>query len=327
MTARVWTPPAARAPIGIEAALEAIEATDIVATFTRPRDFDDGYSLPGRIYGAVKDVLLRSRETPTAKAARRRQLFGLPPAFDVFCGEPIMAPERRGALDAAPSRPYALFADSPDAGKTVRVTVRILGAGRVWIEEVRDALHVGLTRNGISVAPLARARARIPDVEITEAMVRPKRLSSSQSELRLVLASPLNLNRAGAIANDASAIMNSAFSRAAGALAWCGYRLVGDAHQFSEAARRVELKDSALNIGAHYRRFSTRQNRRLDVMGVTGAATLAGIDEVGAAAISCAHVVGLGSDTTRGFGRIDIASNGFEHRRPVLAQTVDARAH
>ena len=260
---------------------------DVIARFERPRDFDDGPSLAGRVRGALGEALLLS---PTRKDQ-------LPSAYQAMFGSDLIAPER--ALSPhQPCRPFTLFTEQ--SGKTVDVVLRFFGRGSVWVPEARSALHRALCESGIAIAPLSRVRAVLNGADLFERSgVLP--LPPTPGTTRIVCRTPCVLARRGRASWMSSTLCGSLVSRGIAIADWCGARLDEPWGQFSDS--QFELSDMDLSP-LSWQRFSNRQKARVDMVGMVGSFSLRfDMPQIGGL-IALAQVAGLGQQTSFGLGRL-----------------------
>lgn len=298
-----WQPASAAAMVGPRNAAAMLEVQDLVLRFPRPRSFDDGPTLAGRVRGALGAALAGLRDDPPPALRRRRDLCSLPPAWEVLFGDPLPAPPRLGALPQAPARPFAIFCSSRNG--EVEVTVRLIGRGRFWLPELALAAEVACRGLGIAIAPLARSRAKLPDgVGMIETRV-PARApppDPKRRRFRLLLESPTRLASEKHLRATGETLAASIVSRATGALAWCGWQLDLSPDAFEAAAKRLEIHETDLSAVVQEGR-SGRQNKSLMSVGLRGAATLSHVDPTLSSLFPLVELVGMGMGTVKGMGR------------------------
>jgi hypothetical protein len=299
----IWRPPAPSVAIAPAQAAAMIDAEDLVLRLIVPPEFDTGPTFAGRVRGALGDALYDQRADELRSGARRRGLWGMPPAFDVFFADPPIFPPRQGPLAAAPARPYVLFTEC--RRPEVTVTLRVFGLARVWFPMLRSALELAITSRGLSVIPLARSKARFTDYKIShDHPERPTDLANN-TDARLVALSPWHLDRKGRIALDTAMLGGSVISRVSGVLAWCGCWLDASTHGTADELRGLRASDATLGYRKDLR-HSTRQDRILEQDGMEGALTLHNIGGSLRNLIPLISLTGIGSGTTTGFGRVAI---------------------
>jgi len=298
-----WPPPAPCVPVPPERALGILEAEDIVVRLDVLRDFDTSETLSGRMRGALGQALMAMQPQESQLLERRAALWRTPTAYDALFCDPIVAPPRVGSVAAAPARPYVLFTQS--SGRRVTITLRVFGRARQFLPTLQQALTRALCDQGISVMPLARARARFPDMEMECGQPPQPAPLPEAAALRLVATSPWMLDRKGRMALDAAMLGNSVISRAAAVLAWCGCWLEVDPEAVNLEVRSLELCDQTLSFLTTERR-SQRQGRTMEFRAVSGGVTLRRCGPILRTLLPLIEVVGLGSATTSGFGRVAV---------------------
>lgn len=275
-------------PVSLWEAGAHLSALDLVARFTAPPGFDTGPSLPGRLRGALGRAL--RQRSPSPALARRMSLFDIPDAAQAL----FMATDM--------GRPYTLFVETQ--GRDIRLILRLFGRASVWSCDIEAALAAALA-DGIGIAPLSRVKARFSDITIArQTYTLPPTLPSAPC-WRLITRSPISLERRDAQAPDAAAIIGSLFARAQNAMAWCGYAMQIEPGRLATLQTRGAIVDWSL-YPESWPRYSNRQGQRVEMLGLSGAATLA-LDEPEIPVLTTlASCTGIGSHTTFGLGRIDL---------------------
>lgn len=302
-----WPPAPRIGPVGTMAACRIANATDIVARFRRPRDFDTGASLAGRLRGALGRAL-EAADARHAHADRRtKSLRGLPSAWDVLFARPVARFDPPAHLASAPPiRPYRiLFKARADA---VELRVRLFGRANVWTPQILDAMRQSLEQLGITIAPLARSKARVCSADLglwseqTRFSVPP---DPDVRTFRCVLHAPLRTGRLHSLSLDQSAIVSSMIGRAIGFAQWSGLILDLSRDTAKEIRDTVAIHDQNVDLSG-WQRVSRRRGKREDVVGFTGAFTLAGVPLALSSLFPIIEVSGLGLRTTAGLGDVSI---------------------
>jgi len=197
--------PPARVTVPLAEVWRHWRVTELVTGFSRPAGFDVGWSLAGRVRGALGHALLGEG------AVTRRH--GVPSAFDVLFGDPAVMPAGDGALFANPTRPFVMLADA--SGERVEVRLRLFGWAAVLSRELAVALARGLEA-GISLAPGARTRARIEADPVRRLEPRIEPPAAHAGGVHITFLSPVAFEREGAMAADRDMLVSSLMARLAG---------------------------------------------------------------------------------------------------------------
>ncbi|MEZ5847258.1 MAG: CRISPR system precrRNA processing endoribonuclease RAMP protein Cas6 [Geminicoccaceae bacterium] len=288
--------PVADAPVPVAALWRHIRICEIVAYCERPPGLDAGWSLAGRVRGALGRAF---GEVPPV----RRRPWPLPGAFELLFGEAVAMPEVRGDLFANPTRPYLLFVREREGG--FEVVVRLFGWSACWEREVAVALERGLA-GGISVAAGARARARLRPVMAPRCEVPVPPPAESGTVAQLSFLSPVAFEREGALAADREMLLGSLLSRIAGVTAWHGIVVEADWAELARVEAGIEFDTGGLRPVA-FERVSARQARRIPMHGFLGSCTLSGYLGPWLPLLHLAPLLHLGSHTAFGMGRCTVA--------------------
>ena len=291
-----------RPVIELRDAASLANATDVIATFPAPVSADLGHSLPGRLRGALGEALLSGRARPTSVAvSRRRRLYAHRGAFEQLF-EGASSP-LSGCSPAQRIPPYTV-ASEVSCGRVV-ARIRLFGRAGFHAPEVAEAFYYALVTNGVSLAPLARSRFRVAksSLNLDLAAVKPTPLAVlSSGTVRMVTLSPFYVSRGKAIAADAAAIIGSGLMRASGLLAWCGFHLQVDTQAFSYARRQIRGVNSTLSVSEKWHRVSRRRRQVVELFGMRGGISLAGLNDEVRQLLPLIEMVQLGQRTTAGFG-------------------------
>jgi hypothetical protein len=297
--------PSADIPVPLALLPNLWRVVDLRARCRRPRGLDTGFSLPGRVRGALGHALRRATATDAcrhgAPGSRAGRPGGLPDAFAALYGKPVMAPAvEGGALFHNPTRPYLLLTE--DGGAFIDVVVRLFGFAAVWSPAVRAGLADALS-GGVSVAPGSRVRVRleVEGVERTEPHIRYQGRAAPHAA-HLTFLTPAALGREGALAVDAPVILGGLVSRVAGLAAWHGLVLDDDWEALDRASSLVSLDSGGLRPFG-FERVSVAQGRRVPMLGLLGTAQLDGPLGSLAPVLALAPWIHLGAHTTFGMGR------------------------
>lgn len=298
---QTWSPPLADVAVPLAELPWHWRATEIVVRCRRPRGFETGFSLAGRVRGAFGEALRRGA------VGRPHSLRALPPACRVLFTVPPPAPEATGPLFHNKVRPYVLFTE--DACDAVIVTLRLFGYAAAWLVESRTALVAGLEA-GVSVAPGARVRAPLAVLGVdTRQRPRPA-VPEDIRETLVSFESPVCLARGPAQAVDGDAVLGSLFARLAGLATWHGIALQADfgALAATTAQLRIDLRELR---PIAWERVAVRQGgRRVPMTGVIGSAWLSGPLAAFGPALVLAPLAHLGSHTAFGMGRCQVTCIG-----------------
>ena len=271
-----------------------IDALDIVADFERPRDFDDGPSLAGRIRGAWGEALRMSEKRPDPKWAKRRELFGLPSGYDLFFGP---HPKGKG-WPSARARPF-LITSFKQSGQ-IELRLRLFGSARAWQAEALAALENALS-GGVTIAPLARSRARITAKWRLEHVFRPQPLVVEQ-DMVLHLLSPTAFERGKALAIEPAMIAGSLLSRIEGIAAWHGMTVRVDRTAIMQTWQHASPILEIDRLVAWQRMSSAQGGRLVDMCGAKGRLRLGALSADWRELLALAPLVHLGSHSTFGMG-------------------------
>jgi hypothetical protein len=295
--ASTWAPPVADVAVPLEELALHWRVSEAIVRCRRPQGFDDGWTLTGRVRGAFGYALIAGAE------ARPRSLRSLPVAYRLLFSLPPPAPASTGPFYVPPTRPFVLFATG--AGAELMVTLRLYGYAAAWLLESRAALVAAL-RGGVSVAPGARARARLEVTGVeTRQLPRPE-VTPDPNEAMVVFDSPACFARGAAQAVGIETLLGSLFGRLAGLAAWHGIALDADHEALAEATERVRLDASRLRPAAWDRIAVAQGGRRIPMVGVLGSLWLSGPLGPLAPALALAPTAHLGSHTAFGMGRCQV---------------------
>lgn len=292
-----WAPPAADVIVPLEELALHWRVSEVIVRCRRPKGFDDGWTFTGRVRGAFGYALIDGAQ------ARLRSLRALPAAYRLLFSLPPPAPVSTGPFYVPPTRPFVLFATG--AGTELTVTLRLYGYAAAWLLESRAALVAAL-RGGVTVAPGARARARLEVLGAETRQVPRPDAAVDPREAMIVFDSPACFARGAAQAVGLETLLGSLFGRLAGVAAWHGIALDADHEALADAAERVRLDASRLRPAAWERIAVAQGGRRIPMVGVLGSLWLSGPLGPLAPALALAPTAHLGSHTAFGMGRCQV---------------------
>jgi len=279
----------------------ALNITDIVARFDRPGHFDPDVSLCHRIRGALGYALFEMQANETDRQKKRRALYDLPSSYELFFGAAVVPP-RVLPLPIAPTRPFVLFADFRCEKITVRL--RLFGAARLFTREIKQALAQALETLGITVAPLARSKARISPLEIMLETPCPKPLHDlDKRNFRLIFVTPARIQTGNWSSLTVRNLASSWVSRISGALYWCNGYLDLDTDIVRNAQENMAISELDTKP-VHWSIYSKRSGCRRTEMGISGAISLKGVPQPLLFLFPTLELLGMGVGTAKGFGRV-----------------------
>lgn len=236
---------------------------------------------------ALQPIPVRDRPDP----------FRRPPPFEVLFGE--LLPHDGAGLP----RPFVI--DTDVFGWEVRVRLRVFGQALFWARQARDALIMALA-DGVSLRSGGRLRAVVAPVDVETEWVDGLVCPRAQSDVALLLRTPLIIRRGATMALDAHALASALATRAEGLARWQGLCVAGAKAVLIRAARNVECH-CAETIPVHFRRHSRRQQGRvIPVIGLTGVIRLTGNVACLMPYLTVAAVAHIGSHAGLGLGRFDL---------------------
>ncbi len=268
------------------------QQTDLRLYCRRPRDFDSGPTLGGRIRGALGHALADAATAPADGSAKRRTLWGWPSAFAALYGT---------TWESGVAPPYAIAAH--DVGQVIEIRLALFGFAAIWTNEVKAALARAVAR-GIAVASEAPVRAplEILKVEAGPATLRP---SASTREALLLLKGLLQIRNEESLRYTPEGFVSSLCNRISALAPWQDFR-VRTAHLL-KCAEAVSLSFEPPRPFAGMRHSSAQRGRNIPIAGTQGRLMLRGRIEPIVPLLRLGEIAQIGGRTTAGYGHYELA--------------------
>lgn len=267
--------------------------TDIRAVCRRPREFDGGPTLGGRIRGALGHALAAVAAAPPASAARRRALWGWPSAFAaLFAAE----------WGSGRTPPYAIAAE--EMKNSIHIRIALFGFAAMWAPEVKTALVQAMSA-GIAIAPEAPVRTPLT-VESLEVQTPTLSPVLPTRDALLLLHGLLQIRSDQSLTYSAQAFVDSLCNRMVALARWQDLALTID--DTSAMATNLTLSFEPPRPYGWTRRSSAQPGREIPMIGTRGRLTLSGQLEPLMPFLRIGEVAQIGGRTTTGYGYYELIS-------------------
>lgn len=261
------------------------QQSEIIIYATRPKNFDNGFSLASRIRGAL---------------GRQLEYYEPSYLYEVMFKEGWVP-----SLPTAVARPYII--KCIPQGDLIQIRLSLFGFFRGWLDEVKENL-INALRGNIALYPGCHTGTAIEIQKVEEIYHVPTTDTTSESKSQCLLKfdSPLCMRREHSVMGHDKDLLPMLLKRIIALANWQDLA-IGDIADYQQAISEVHCDSNQFQV-VMSERFSSAQTITWHLMvGCTGSIILNGNIEDIAPLLQLGSLCGFGSYTTMGMGQYTLS--------------------